>query len=310
MSKCTGPRNAPAYAGANCSVPLYLQQQLRLGYYSAVTHSDALFGSVIDKLDELGLKSSTVVIVTGDHGWQLGEHSQWGKHTNWELGVHVPIMIRTPWLTKSVGAHSKIIVTLVDMYRTLASLTGIDTTTIAKDVDGIDFAYAVEDPSAAPQPAGTVNAAYSQYSRCPGARNWPVVTNPADRDWFFNNCEGVPAPNITFMGYTVRTNGWRYTEWFYWNGAICEPDFVKTSRGAELYDHTTAATFPLDMDVTENVNVVAVEANAKVVSDHRALLLAHFQGGIQHKGCPGPVPHLPKDRLLEDSDAPNGVAWL
>ena len=60
---------------------VYLQQQLRLGYYSAVTHSDALFGEVMDAVDGLGLRNSTLVLVTGDHGWQLGEHTQWGKHT-------------------------------------------------------------------------------------------------------------------------------------------------------------------------------------------------------------------------------------
>ena len=258
MSKCTGPRDAPGYAGANCSVPQYLQQQLRLGYYAAVTHTDALFGTVVDKLDALGLKESTLVVVTGDHGWQLGEHSQWGKHTNWELAVHVPLMIRAPWLRQSVGAHTKVcarfrsfcsppcariactvaacaircrpaqrvrlplvrvpfaslprsplslslsllaprpppgrsqtIVTLVDLYRTLASLTGTVTaetaTTIAADVDGADVSYLVADPSAAPQPNGTTNAAYAQYSRCPGMRNWPEVNNPAKRDWYFNN---------------------------------------------------------------------------------------------------------------------------
>ena len=82
MSKASGPRDATnGYNSPNQSVPVYSQQQLRLGYYSAVTHSDALFGAVMDELDGLGLKDSTLVLVTGDHGWQLGEHTQWGKHT-------------------------------------------------------------------------------------------------------------------------------------------------------------------------------------------------------------------------------------
>lgn len=307
MSKCTGPRNAPKYAGHNCSVPQYLQKQLRLGYYSAVTHTDALFGTVIDKLDLLGLTDSTLVVVTGDHGWQLGEHSQWGKHTNWELGVHVPLIIRAPWLTKSVGAHTKTIVALVDLYRSLAALTGVGTA-IAADVDGTDFSYAVTDPNAAPQPSGVTNAAYSQYSRCPGGRNWPTVSNPAGRDWYFNNCEGVPVQNISYMGYTVRTDGWRYTEWFHFNGAICEPTFA-ASHGVELYDHTHASTFPLDMDFAENINVASEPANVGVLTTHRALLLKHFQDGIQHKGCPPKPKKLAAKDVVDDADAPNGVVW-
>ena len=66
-------------------------------------------------------------------------------------------------------------------------MTAETATTIAADVDGADVSYLVADPSAAPQPYGTTNAAYAQYSRCPGMRNWPEVNNPAKRDWYFNN---------------------------------------------------------------------------------------------------------------------------
>ena len=118
--------------------------------------------------------------------------------------------------------------------------------------------------------------------------------------------EGVPAPNITYMGYTVRTDGWRFTEWFPWNGALCEP-LLTASHGVELYDHREASTFPLDFDFAENTNVAAVAANTQVVAAHRALLLAHIEGGLQHKGCPPPPPKLAK--LMPDTDAPNGVAW-
>ena len=66
------------------TVPEWFQQQLRVGYYSAVTHTDWLLGKVLDELDSLGVARRTLVVVTGDHGWQLGEHGEWGKHTNFE----------------------------------------------------------------------------------------------------------------------------------------------------------------------------------------------------------------------------------
>lgn len=47
-------------------------------------------------------------------------------------------------------------------------------------------------------------------SRCPGNRFWPQ-TQPGHPDWYYNNCESVPSPNISFMGYTVRDQQFRYT---------------------------------------------------------------------------------------------------
>eukprot|EP01052_Picozoa_sp_SAG31_P055786 SAG31_NODE_15603_length_747_cov_1.121914_1_plen_121_part_01 len=86
------------------------------------------------------------------------------------------------------------------------------------------------------------SAAYSQYSRCPGGRDFPspvgpvgTLSNqgwhwpPAQRDpatgklegWYMNNCEPVKASNMSWMGYTVRTSSFRYTEWTKWDGANC-----------------------------------------------------------------------------------------
>jgi hypothetical protein len=59
---------------------------------------------VLDVVDELELYNDTLVILTGDHGWQLGEHAEWGKHTNWELAVQVPLIIRAPW-TNTAGTQ-------------------------------------------------------------------------------------------------------------------------------------------------------------------------------------------------------------
>ena len=71
MSWCRG-------AGNN-TFPDWFAQQLRLGYYSAVTHMDRHFGMVLQALEESGQADSTVVVFTGDHGWQLGEHTEWGE---------------------------------------------------------------------------------------------------------------------------------------------------------------------------------------------------------------------------------------
>ena len=57
----------------------------RRAYYSSVTYIDFEIGRVLDALDDLGLADSTIVAFWGDHGWQLGEHAEWAKHTNFEV---------------------------------------------------------------------------------------------------------------------------------------------------------------------------------------------------------------------------------
>ena len=49
-----------------------------------------------------------------DHGWQLGEHNSWHKFTNFELGTRVPLIIRAPWKTKSIGTNVKIFAELIE----------------------------------------------------------------------------------------------------------------------------------------------------------------------------------------------------
>ena len=221
-------------------------------------------------------------------------------------------MLRAPWLPASAGKHTTSIVTLVSLYRTLASATGaVKTLAVAPDVDGDDFSHLLSAPD-----TDTKQAAFAQYPRCPGLRAWPRESNPADRDWYLNNCEGVPARNISYMGYTVRSSSWRLTQWFGWDGANCAPLWDRV-HATELYDHRTQMAFPLDFDATENTNVAADPANAATLATHKLLLLDHFQKGLQHAGCPadlGPDGRTGRAGLevggpMVDSDAPNGHHW-
>lgn len=174
----------------NQTVPPYFQQYLRLGYYTAVSSSDEKFGAMMAALEASGLANTTIVALLGDHGWQLGEHSLWGKHTNFDTSVHVPLIIRVPWKPHSVGARTQSVVELLDLYRTLASLAGLPPP--PEDVEGKDFSALFD------APATVLNEeAYAQYSRCPGERDWPSVY-PL-QDWAMNNCESVPVQNITYM---------------------------------------------------------------------------------------------------------------
>ena len=91
---------------------------LRRHYYAAVSWADRATGKVLDELDALGLRGTTMVVLHADHGWHLGEYAMWEKRTNWELGVRVPLIMRVPWLPAASGARTRALVELVDVYPT------------------------------------------------------------------------------------------------------------------------------------------------------------------------------------------------
>lgn len=145
------------------------------GYYACVSYMDAQVGRVLDELERLGLRESTVVVLWGDHGWKLGDYGAWCKHTNFESDTHVPIILAVPG-QKSAGQATSALVEHVDIYPTLAEACGLD---VPAQCEGKSMMPLVEDPARAWKVA-----AFSQY--------------PRGKD---------------VMGYTMRTRRWRYTEW-------------------------------------------------------------------------------------------------
>lgn len=276
-----GPLTVDLPSPGNDTVPEWFNRVIRAGYFSAISLADQHLGIALDALAASGVENDTLVLFTADHGYALGENSLYAKHTNFEMATHVPLMIRAPWIPESQGKHCSEFTELVDLYRTIASLAGLPAP--SERVAGKDVSSLLTDPSIPVSPA-----AFSQYSRCPGDRWWPAVTKGAP-GWFMNNCEEVPASNITSMGYTVRTAGFRYTAWYAWNGARCVPDWAAGPKyGEELYLHNDTNTFPAVFD-GENVNVVADAQYSGEVQRLHAMIIAHYrEGGPAEKGCPTP----------------------
>jgi iduronate 2-sulfatase len=90
------------------------------GYYASVSFVDAQVGKVLDELKRLGLDRDTIILLWGDHGYNLGEHGLWSKYTNHEISTRVAMMISVPWLPK--GGRTDALGELVDMYPTLSDL--------------------------------------------------------------------------------------------------------------------------------------------------------------------------------------------
>ncbi len=181
------PRGAPSYALTGFGelrnyigmpkqgpIPDDLARQLIHGYYAATSYVDAQIGRVLDALEAEGLADNTIVVLWGDHGWHLGDHGQWCKHTNFEMATRVPMLLRAPGM-KHAGMKSDALTEFVDIYPTLCELAGLP---LPAHLEGVSFAPLLEDPT---RPWKT--AAFSQY------------------------------PRGELMGYSLRTPRHRYTEW-------------------------------------------------------------------------------------------------
>jgi iduronate 2-sulfatase len=147
---------------------------LKHGYYACVSYIDAQLGRVLKELDRLELRDNTVVILWGDHGWKLGEHAMWCKHTNFEIDARVPMICAAP-NQKDGGSHTRSLVEFVDIYPTLCELADLP---LPKHVEGDSFAALLDNPKLPGSPT-----AISQY----------------------------PRGNV--MGYSMRTDRYRLTLW-------------------------------------------------------------------------------------------------
>eukprot|EP00040_Diaphanoeca_grandis_P036705 m.235426 g.235426 ORF g.235426 m.235426 type:complete len:731 (+) comp33664_c2_seq1:100-2292(+) len=232
--------------------PDHTAQIARRAYSVAVTQTDSYIGDVLNELDTLGLATNTVVICHSDHGWQLGEHGLWDKQTEFELATRVPLIIRAPWMTNSVGKHTKAFAELVDLHPTILSLAGIPfvaptalPAAVAIQGTGQDLSPLFINPDALVAQPGK-NASFSQ---------WPVCTDNASV--MCMACTGPQSSRavIKAMGYSIRVDEWRLTTWIPFNTTLYIADWGALPIAMELYDHRNASVvFDFDND-GEAVNV-------------------------------------------------------
>jgi arylsulfatase A-like enzyme len=88
-----------------------------------VSFVDAQVGRLLDELEKLGVADNTIIVLWGDHGWQLGEHGFWCKHTNFEVASRTPLLVVAPGVEG--GRVSRRLVEYIDIYPTLCDLAGL-----------------------------------------------------------------------------------------------------------------------------------------------------------------------------------------
>ncbi|GAA3615030.1 sulfatase [Flavivirga amylovorans] len=111
-------------------------------YLANLTFADDVLGHLLDGLEKSPYKDNTIIVIMGDHGWSLGEKEQWKKHKLWEEATKTPLIIYDPSKTDK-GRVSTRIVSLVDIYPTLISLTGLPD---KEDLDGQSISPLLTEP--------------------------------------------------------------------------------------------------------------------------------------------------------------------
>ncbi|WP_068544286.1 sulfatase [Thalassotalea crassostreae] len=159
-------------------VSAQLAQRMRHGYYAATSFFDANVGQLLNALKQYGLDKNTIVIVSSDHGYHLGENDHWTKVMVRELDAQVPLIIKVP--EKNAG-QTQAIVEYTDIFPTLIELANLPE---LEALDGQSFSQVFNDPNSKAR-----QAALTQVSR----------------PW--------PQGEIKKMAYSLRDERYRYTQW-------------------------------------------------------------------------------------------------
>ena len=217
------------------------QKELIHAYYAAVSYTDAQIGILLNTLEKLGTLNNTIIVLWGDHGWHLGDHDMWGKHTNYEQATKAPLIIAAPGLK---AGQTKSMTEFVDVFPTLCELSGGE---VPAYLDGKSLVPVMKNNK-----ASVKEYAMSQY---------PRKMDKAD----INKVEDGKGK---LMGYSMRTEQYRYTVWLknFTSDQAYSADKVYTK---ELYDYVK--------DPLEKVNVSDDTKYAAIVADLDKKMVAYFK---------------------------------
>ncbi len=111
--------------GKNPNADAEFADEVRRHYAACVSYADAQVGKIMNELKRTGADKNTIVVLWGDHGWHLGEHAIWGKHSLFEESLHSPLIIHYPGMQQAGNSTNAMVETL-DIFPTLCDLTGIE----------------------------------------------------------------------------------------------------------------------------------------------------------------------------------------
>jgi arylsulfatase A-like enzyme len=232
--------------GYGLTLPEQKQRELVHGYYATISYTDANVGILLNTLDSLGLRDNTIIVLWGDHGWHLGDHNLWCKHSNFEQATRAPLIISAPGMKPGT---TRSLSEFVDIFPTLCDLTGVN---IPGHLDGRSLVPLMKNPK-----ASVKEYAVSQYPRSGAAAESQRL--------------GFSDGNV--MGYSIRTGRYRYTLWMGGGYRSNQPYDEKRIAGRELYDY--------EKDPQEKENLATDPQYSKVVREMHEHMLAFFKSQQQ-----------------------------
>jgi arylsulfatase A-like enzyme len=217
------------------------QKELIHGYYAAVSYMDAQVGILLNTLDSLGTLENTIIVLWGDHGWHLGDHDLWHKHTNFEQATRAPLIIAAPGI--KAGKTSSL-TEFVDVFPTICDLANV---AIPKQLDGKSLKPLMKNSKTVVK-----DFSVSQYPRK------------------LKKAEMIKKgyTDSKMMGYSIRTKNYRYTIWMN-NFTSADKFSLEKVYASELYDYVK--------DTLETVNVVADKKYVSVSKEMNAKMIAYFK---------------------------------
>ncbi|MNX97556.1 Arylsulfatase [compost metagenome] len=222
------------------TLPLDRQKELIQGYYAAVSYADAQVGILLNALDSLGLSKNTIIVLWGDHGWHLGDHNLWCKHSNFEQATRSPLIVSAPHIRPSATSSLS---EFVDIFPTLCELSNIP---VPAHLEGKSLAPLMRNPD-----SRIKEFAVSQYPRSSTGIETQRMTDATAK----------------IMGYSIRTKRYRYTIWME-NFRSNQPFKASSVVGDELYDY--------QKDPLEKVNVVKDKNYALTAKNLKDKMIRYF----------------------------------
>lgn len=270
-------------------VPLHYHKLIRQHYYAATSYVDFQVGKVLQSLEDNGFADNTIIVLVGDHGWQLGEHSEFAKFSNYATATRVPLMVYIPssfsqdqqwnidglkhfrgrkfgfqnvftkWADKTSHGHSStvgglvsdVLVELVDLFPTLTDLAGLHSVK-GCPLDSHDVQLCTEGFSQVPLMKSLTDGSKINWKNC----TFSQYPRPSDVPQ--QNTDTPKTKDIKIMGYAIRTVKFRYTEWIGFSPSTFKGNWSDV-HARELYDH--------QMDAYEDFNVVEQPQYRQVVDE-------------------------------------------
>ena len=217
------------------------QRELIHGYHAAISYMDAQVGILLNTLEDLGTLDNTIIVLWGDHGWHLGDHDLWHKHTNFEQATRAPLIIAGPEI--KAGKTSSL-TEFVDVFPTICDLAGIS---IPKNLDGKSLK-----PLMLNNKTKGKEYSISQYPR--KLKKLEMIK------------KGYT--DAKMMGYSLRTDQYRYTIWM---NNFTSKDIFNESQvyASEMYDYVK--------DPLEKINVVNDKNYTSISASLKSKMIAFFK---------------------------------